>query len=105
MDEGHFFRLRSSQGHALLDIESFYDEIEWPILVERALECNCPAITHCLELQVCAGPRPCVRYAVRQVHDERDHGEIDDLPPARISNMVDRRPVADGGGFSTACGP
>eukprot|EP00959_Pyramimonas_sp_CCMP1952_P404730 8482088-Pyramimonas_sp.AAC.1 len=57
MDEELFFRLRSSQGHALLDIKSFYDEIGWSILVDRALECNFPATTLRLELQVCAGPR------------------------------------------------
>eukprot|EP00959_Pyramimonas_sp_CCMP1952_P254409 5314069-Pyramimonas_sp.AAC.1 len=49
--------MKASRGHALLDIQSFYDEMEWPVLVDGALRYGFPPVMLGLELQTCSGPR------------------------------------------------
>eukprot|EP00959_Pyramimonas_sp_CCMP1952_P219642 4592328-Pyramimonas_sp.AAC.1 len=44
-------------GHALLDIETFYDSMPWLPLVEAALRLDFPPVVLHLELVQCIAPR------------------------------------------------
>eukprot|EP00959_Pyramimonas_sp_CCMP1952_P233974 4889201-Pyramimonas_sp.AAC.1 len=57
LDDELFTRLKLTNGHALADIQSFYDMMEWSTLVKGAFRYGFPAVMLGLELQICAAPR------------------------------------------------
>eukprot|EP00959_Pyramimonas_sp_CCMP1952_P413796 8670201-Pyramimonas_sp.AAC.1 len=48
-----------AQGGALIDLEAFYDSIEYPILADTALRLNVPPVVLGLEMQTCVMPICC----------------------------------------------
>eukprot|EP00959_Pyramimonas_sp_CCMP1952_P355832 7452356-Pyramimonas_sp.AAC.1 len=48
-------------GHALIDIQSFYDSRCWMALAAKALSLGFPPVILFLELQLCIGPRVLAR--------------------------------------------
>eukprot|EP00959_Pyramimonas_sp_CCMP1952_P091906 1923780-Pyramimonas_sp.AAC.1 len=49
--------LQVPHGHALVDVQSFYDSVEWPQLARAALQLKFPPVILFLELQICLSPR------------------------------------------------
>ena len=50
-------RANMAQGDAPLDVEAFYDSIEYPIIADTAARLNFPTIALFLEMQTRASPR------------------------------------------------